>query len=215
MRWVLFIFLLLTASCREIIHVEEIKKISGYQIDGLVTNAGGTPLENVSIYLYYETFKISNTPIDTVEAVVSDSNSIVSFTVVDINGKTVKTLFTGKLQVGLIPRVTWDGYITNNIKAQSGYYIIRIIIDTVIVKESPIIIDGSLYTKTNKEGGFTILNQNLPVGKIFDKYNSQNKYIGTYSVAPSVFLEVHYNSIKKTGRVNLKKDLITKVNITI
>ncbi|MBU1299901.1 MAG: hypothetical protein QME25_04040 [Bacteroidota bacterium] len=215
MRLAVFIFLLLTTSCREIIYVDEVEKISGYQINGFVTNTGGTPLENVEINLYYEKIKISNIPIDTVQAAVKDSNSIVSFVVVDVNGRAVKNLFTGKLPVGPIPRVTWDGYISPDIKAQPGYYVIQISIDNIIIKESPVIIDGSLVAKTDRQGSFVILNEKLPVGKIFDRYDSPNKYLGTYSVATSVILELFYGSIKKTGRVNLKKDIVTKVNITI
>lgn len=214
MRWLVIIFLLLITSCREIILVDEVEKISGYQINGSVTNQSGTPLANVNVRLYYDEKRISYSPADTVIAVVTDTNRIATVQVFSVSDILVRTLFSGKMRLGVVPRYSWDGRNDKGIEVASGYYLIRYKFDTVVVKESPVVIDGKLTAQTDSSGRFVIRNENLPVGKTYDKY-IQNTFQGEYLIGSSVILELISGSSVKTGRVNIKKDVITKVNVTM
>jgi hypothetical protein len=72
-----------------------------------------------------------------------------------------------------------------------------------------------LIARTDHDGLFIIADEYLPVGKIFDEYDNQDKYIRTISIASTVILELNYGAVQKVGRVNLEKDMVTKVNISM
>lgn len=214
-RILFFIFSsFLVISCREIILVEEENKISGYQINGIVTTSSGTPIESVMVYLSYDKIKISSTPLDTFNLYISDPNINVVVNVYDISDEFIKILFSGKLPVGPVSRFNWFGELDSINVAPSGYYKIRIYFNNQLVKEYPIIVEGNLTAISNKKGEFFIYNKNLPIGKLFDIYDYQNRYIGTYKIVESVLLELEYRTYIKRGYVNLNQNKITKVNVT-
>jgi hypothetical protein len=215
MRWLAFISLVFFVSCREILPVEQEEITDGYLIKGNVTNQSGTPLENVDVILYYETNWYSDSPSDTNIAVVTDTSKIVTIEVVTLKNIIAKKLFKGKMPLGPIPRYSWNGYYDNGSSAVAGYYLIRYMLDTVVLKESPVVVDGTLIARTDHDGLFIVGNDYLPVGKFFDEYDNQDKYIRTLSIAPTVILELNYGTAQKVGRVNLEKDVVTKVNITM
>lgn len=209
------LFLFTVNSCREIIPFDDGDSISGYQINGLVTNASGTPLVNVSVYLSYEYIKISNTPIDTITVAVVNDSSMVSIDALSEKKNIIRNLFSGWRRTGPIPRYTWNGEVTNNVFVPPGYYFIRYSVDSEIKKEVPIIIERSKIASTDSVGKFIITNANLPVDKIIDRYDTADRYLGTYAVTQWVFLELFHGSTYRRGRVELKKNVITRVSITM
>lgn len=202
-------------SCREIIPFDDSDSITGYQINGYVSNASGTPLGDVSVFLSYEYVKISNTPLDTIVVAVVKDSSLVSIDVLSENKKLIKNLFTGWRSTGLLPRYTWSGEVSNNLFVSPGYYYIRYSIDSEIKKEVPITVERTKTASTDSVGKFIIPNINLPVNKIVDRYDTSNRYLGTYVVTEWVFLELYHGSAYRRGRVELKKDVITRVSITM
>jgi hypothetical protein len=215
MRWLFFIIAAAFLSCREILPVEGEEKTDGYLIKGIVTNQSGTPLENVDIKLYYETNWYSNSPTDTIVAVVTDTTKFVTVEVVSNKNVLVKKLFTAKLPFGPIPRPFWDGTDIIGRSVVPGLYTMRYLLDTLILKESPVIVDGTLTARTDADGLFLITNDNLPIGKIIDEYDNQNKYLRTVTISSSVILELFYGIASKVGRVELTKDVVTHVNVTM
>jgi hypothetical protein len=133
MRWLAFISLMFFLSCREILPVEPEEITDGYLIKGNVTNQSGTPLENVDVILYYETNWYSDSPSDTNIAVVTDTTKFVTIEVVTLKNIAVKKLFTGKMPLGPIPRYSWNGYNDNGGLVAAGYYLIRYMLDTVVL----------------------------------------------------------------------------------
>lgn len=216
MKYSLAILFLFTAiSCREIIPFDDGDIITGYQINGLVSNASGTPLADVRVYLSYEYVKISNTPIDTISLIVVKDSSLVSIDALSENKNVLRNLFIGWRRTGLIPRYTWNGGVANNQFVPSGYYFIRYSVDSEIKKEVPIIVERTKTASTDSNGIFIIPKEYLPVNKVIDRYDIADRYFGTYSVAEGVFLELYHGNIYRRGRVELKKDVITRVSITM
>lgn len=216
MKYFLVPFFLFTAiSCREIIPFDDSDSITGYQINGLVTNASGTPLADVSVFLSYEYVRISSTPIDTIVVVVVKDSSLVSIDALSEKKTVIRNLFTGWRRTGPIPRYTWSGEISNNVFVPPGYYFIRYSIDSEIKKEVPITVERTKTASTDSVGKFIIPNQNLPVNKIIERYDTSDRYLGTYTVTEAVFLELYHGSTYRRGRVDLKKDVITRVSITM
>lgn len=214
MRWFVFFFLALLLSCREILPVEQEENITGYQINGSVTNQSGTPIPNVNVLLYYDEQKISNTQTDTTVAFVTDTNQVVTIQVFSMKSNLVRTLFTNKMAIGPIPRFSWDGLNGNGVEVPSGFYLVRYRIDTAVVKESPVVIDGNISSRTDSNGRFVVPNEYLPVNKTYDKY-LQDTFQGVYLIGSTVVLELVSGTSVKTGRVYLKKDKVTKVSITM
>ncbi|MDI6802844.1 MAG: hypothetical protein QME58_03230 [Bacteroidota bacterium] len=216
MKYILVPFFLFTAiSCREIIPFDDSDSITGYQINGLVTNSSGTPLADVSVFLSYEYIKISNTSIDTIVVVVVKDSSLVSIDALSEKKTVIRNLFYGWRRTGPISRYTWSGEISNNVSVPAGYYFIRYSIDTEIKKEVPITVERTKTASTDSVGKFIITNINLPVNKIIDRYDTSDRYLGTYAVTEWVFLELYHGSIYRRGRVELKKDVITRLSITM
>lgn len=215
-RILFFIFSSLALiNCREIILFENEENITGYQINGMVSTASGSPIESVKVYLSYENIKISSTPLDTFDLYISDPNINVVVNVHNISDEFIVNIFSGKLPVGPVQRFKWNGELDSVNYAPSGYYKIRVYFNNQIVKEYPIIVEGNLTAISNKKGEFFIYNKNLPVGKLFDKYDHLNRYLGTFKILESVLLELEYRSFIKRGYVNLTYNKITKVNVTL
>lgn len=214
MRWFAFFFLALLLSCREILPVEQEENITGYQINGSVTNQSGTPILNVNILLFYDEQKISNTQTDTTVAFITDTNQVVTIQVFSVKNILVRTLFINKMTIGPVPRFSWDGLNDKGVEVTSGLYLVRYRIDTAVVKESPVVIDGNISARTDSNGCFVIPNEYLPVNKTYDKY-LQDTFQGAFLIGSSVVLELVSGTSVKTGRVYLKKDKVTKVNITM
>jgi hypothetical protein len=214
MRWLFCILLIALFSCREIIPVETEEKISGYQINGSVTNQSGTPIQNVNVVLYYDTEEISDTQMDTATAFVTDTSQIVTVEIFNVNNILVKKIFFGKMNIGLVPQLFWNGLNDKGDEVVSGYYIMRYKIDSSVVKESPLIVDGHVSARTDSIGRFIISNDCLPVGKIYDRY-LQNNFQGAYIISPSVVLTLIDGNLERSGRVYLNKNAITDVNITL
>lgn len=214
LRVLLILLLIIFISCREIIPFETEEKINGYQINGLVTDYSGRPLDSVLVYLFYSLRKISSNPIDTTNIIIRDTNDIVSVDVYDVEGNFVKNILKSNLPAGLLPRYNWNGEIAPNIYAESGFYKIIITINNHRIKEYPILVQGTLTSQSDSSGRFYIYNKNLPIGKIYDYYDYQNRYTGTFIIEPYVILELVYKGKLKRGSLSLQKDQITKVTVS-
>ena len=177
-------------SCREVLPVSvSPPTVQGYQLNGVVYSTNGVALENVEVRLYYNFRQVGYSPIDTQKVVITNSQSIYNVAVVTPAYEYVNQIFYGHFQVGTTPRATWNGLDQYGNPVPSGKYLIRYMIDTVVVKYSTVIINGHLTATTDHQGRFTLASDRLPVGEQFDYYNTENTFIGTYQVDSLVFLD--------------------------
>lgn len=188
MRYALLgLLCLIIISCRELEPLTGSQVIDGYQIDGRVTTVNGVPIDSVEVKLYYYYTYFSSTPIDTIPVVVTDSLKVVDISVVDRKFRFIRTIFFGLWgRTGIIPRIYWNGRDLNNQPVLSGLYYIQYIVDTVLVKSSPVIVDGHVTAITDNRGRFSIVNYNLPIGSVFDVYNDDDSFYGVMKVLPKV-----------------------------
>lgn len=209
------VFCLVLLSCRDIQPVESDTIISGYQLNGVVTTANGVPVEDVEVRLYYNYTLVRTTPIDSVPVVVTDSTDIVDIAVYTQRYEFVRQLFLSYLPVGLVPRARWDGRDTSGTPVPSGKYLIRYVVDTVIVKYSPVLISRNHTSTTDSFGRFIIPTDRFPIGELFDFYDSQNSYTGTYTVNPHIGLEFRKLNFRTSYSIELLKDQITSIVFTL
>ena len=198
-------------SCREVQLLDVDITISGYQLNGTVTTPNGVPVEGVTVRLFYEEVYAGSAPIDTQQVIVTNASKPVDIAVYTPNYQFVRQLFLGYQPVGVLGRWTWTGYDQNDKLVPSGKYLIRYVVDTVIVKYSPVLVDGHLTAVTDGFGRFTISAAQLPVGQLFDFYDQVNSYQGTYEVIPVIDLILRKSSTQTIHQaIGLTKDRITK-----
>lgn len=212
MRVFLLLFCFAALSCREIDPYYNPDDIEGYQVDGILTTDNGLPIDSASVELYYYFRYYSDEPIDTIQAVVTDSSQLVDISVYTADYEFIKTLFSGPARMtGPLPRYSgWDGYDWRGVPMPSGKYLVRYKIDTSVIKYSVIILHGQVTTFTDQRGMFTIPNENLPVGELFDIYYPSGQYYVTYQVEERIAL-VFTRGDRHTDylTLNLQKDKIT------
>jgi hypothetical protein len=212
-RWLLIV---LALGCREIQPLDVSTVIEGYELDGTVTTVNGVPIEGVSIRLWYDYRYVGDSPADTVTVVVTDSTKIVDVAVYTPDLRFVKQLFLGYRPTGPLSRFRWDGLDQFGGPAPSGKYLVRYAVDTVVVKFTPVVIDGRVTAVTDARGRFTLKGSQLPVGEVFDFYLGPNAYEGTYAIAPLIGLDLLKSSrVKRYGSITLLKNRITTSNFTL
>ncbi len=175
-------------SCREILPVQTTSSAVGYQFDGIVTTASGLAFPGVQVRLYYEYQLVSETQTDTIPVIVRDSTRIVDIAVYTPRYAFVRELFLGYRPVGPVPRALWDGLDASGNSVPSGEYLIRYVVDTAIVKYSPVIVDGHTSAVTDANGRFVIPNDRLPVGAVADFYDLDGTFAGAFEVLPVIDL---------------------------
>jgi hypothetical protein len=199
-------------SCREIQPFGgSVTPIRGYQLDGEVTTSTGVPVEGVDVRLYFNYQYVSDTPVDTQTVYVRDPSRPVDIAVYTRDFLFVKQLYLGYKPAGPLPRWTWDGFDAAGKPVPGGKYFIRYVVDTVIVKYSPVIVDGHVTATSATGGMFSIGSSNLPIGDSFDLFDQYNTYAGTYEVVPAIDISLRKGnaSASYTG-IQLNTNQITK-----
>jgi len=203
-------------SCRDIQPVQPSSATSGFQLKGVVTTPDGLPLSGVEIRLYYNYDFVRDTPIDTQQVIVRDSSKIVDVAVYTPTYQLVQELFLGYRSTGPVPRYSWNGLDYTGALVPSGKYLLRYVVDTVVVKYSILIVEGHPTALTDTNGRFTITSDRLPVDEVFDHYLSNNTYEGTYIVLPSIDIILRKSPLSKTYTdIALERNRVVSVAFTL
>ena len=197
-------------SCRDIQPFEPPSQIVGYFLEGTVTSSNGVPISDVDVKLYYTNKRVGGTPIDTQLVVVTSATHIVDVAVYTAGYAFVRQLFLGYRSPGVLPVYRWNGLDENGASAGSGKYLIRYVVDTSIVKYSPVIIDGQLTARTDIFGHFTLGMKNLPIDERFDIYDSFGVFYGVYEVEPEIEIGLRkFTTSRRYTSIALTKDKTT------
>ncbi len=207
--WYIGICCIICFSCREIQPFTPPAVINGYQITGNVTTANGIALDSVDIRLYFNFAHYTNSPIDTQRVYVTDPSKTLDISVYDPKNVYIRNLFLGFRPVGIVPRAYWNGLDQYGKPAPSGSYNIRYVIDTAVVKQSAVIIDGHSTATTDAFGNFTITNEHFPVGQIIDRYDSAGAYIATDRILSNVILEFNKFNLHAVYEIELEPNQIS------
>ena len=203
-------------SCRDIQPYEPPADVQGYRLDGIVTSSNGIPLGNVKINLYYYYDYYSTTPIDTQKVIVRPTTKVVDVAILNAAYVFVRQLYLGYHAPGPLLPILWDGLDAQGAPVPSGKYLMRFVLDNLLVKYTTIIIDGNVTSVTDSMGRFSIRGENLPIGAIFDSYFSNNTYDATYIVLPEVDLLItQSNKQKLYSAIQLNNNLITTIAMTL
>lgn len=201
---------LITLACREIQPPLESQSIKGYQFNGIVTTDNGYRLPGVNISLYFWYDKIGETPTDTQQVIVTNVTQIVDISVFTLKYDLVRTIyFDRRSRTGPIPRFFWDGKDDNKEHVASGMYLIRYYVGDSVIKYTPVVVEGHVTAESDGNGTFTIGNDNLPIGKLFDYYDSIGTFKGVNRILPKITLKLQrYDRGSKYSTTELMKDKI-------
>lgn len=187
--------------------------ITGYQIEGTMTDGLKRPLVGVSMRMYYDPTYVGSDSVPNRSYTPQAASEFVLVRVYNSGGLFVKLLFQGTISDTAIT-VLWDGRDAGGGPAPSGLYSVRYSVGSVVRASYPFIVDGNVTAVTDTAGFYTIGNINLPIGSIVPYYNGTT-FLGWYRIDPSVFLEVQAPSLSRTYHIALDVNVITEFSLII
>lgn len=209
------VMLVMFSSCREIRSLEPDDVTDGYELRGRVTSQNGIPLDSVAVTLHYDVSFVSPMVVDTIPVVVRDSTKILFVAVFTPGNRYVRELFFGFRQTGPVPRFRWDERDDNAVIVPSGGYVVRYVVDTVIVKNVRVLADGNISAYTDENGEFVLTNDRFPIGQEFGLFTAQDEYAGLYNVRNEVELRFTKGTFVSTYVVTMNVNTITRSTFTL
>lgn len=205
------------SSCRDIQPpFSSVQSITGYQLSGRVTTANGIPLDSVQVILYYNYDYVGSSPMDTQQVIVDSLSQIIDVSVYTPNIRYVRRLYHGIMQPGPVPRFRWNGRDDDGIPVPSGKYLIRYTIDSVTVKDSPVLVQGHVTTISDPLGRFVLGNERLPIGEKFDFYGSDGSFSGVARLIPYIDIELFKQGLHGSfSNISLTQGSITSGSFTL
>ena len=208
-RLLLITFVL--SSCREIEPVSPGEMFSGYQLNGIVTNSSGIPLEGIEFRMFYE-YVNGFSPRDTGRVLVSDTVTAIQVEVFDSEGSRLRS-FSVVPSPGYLQRNIWDQKDSTARDVKSGLYGIIVYFNGNFARQYTWVVDGNVSAVTDRDGQFTIPKSCLPIANIVDLYNPQGSYTGTSEIIATIRLSSP--GVPGSIFVTLSLNQITRIIITL
>lgn len=189
--------------------------IQGYQVEGYVTDRLGVPMRNVRIALWYDFVPFgTNTP-PSRSLYVDDSSKSILLRALDLRGRIVKVVYSGKAPVGELD-YSWNNTDSLGRAVPSGVYQVELRLDNVVRNSYTVIVNGAVTAVTDSLGHYIIGNDYLPVDFApAPLYSSDGKrFLGNYKIAPFIGLDFQFDIVRRIS-VTLKKDEITRTDLRL
>jgi hypothetical protein len=175
-----------------------------YGLSGRVRSANGVAIESVAVRISYNLEQYDTTQLDTVNIVVNSRLHFYTVDVYNVHGAHVRKLYSDYPQLGTFPRFSWNARDDSNHYVRSGKYFIRYARDTEILKIVPCLVDGLVTAYTDADGNFTVGEDNLPIGELFDLYNYSGTFAGVYQVTRDVTIDLSKATLHQGYTVTLQ-----------
>lgn len=202
-------FITLLGCERELPYVAPAEKpISGYQLEGYVTDRLGIPLKGVRVGLWYDYEFVDATRPPAPTFYVDDSTKVARVQVLSRYKKIVAVLFVGKTNVGNLD-TEWDNRDSRGALVSSGVYTVEFSMNDVPRASFSVVVDGSVTATTDSLGHYVIPGENLPVG-----FYPVARSGGSYRITPLVGLEL-YLDIHRGTSLTLTQDQVTRRDFII
>jgi hypothetical protein len=191
------------------------KPITGYQIEGYVTDHLGVPLKGIRVAVWYDYDFVDTIRPPSSSFYVDDPTKPARIRVLDHNQKVVAVVFDGLAPVGLL-NLQWDKRDPSGSPMPSGVYTVEFSLGGVSRVSYVVVIDGAVTAVTDSLGHYVIPDVRLPVGFYpVPRYSStDSQFLGNYQITPFVSLEL-YLDIHRGTTVNLTKDQVTRRDFVI
>jgi hypothetical protein len=187
-------------------------QISGYQIEGTVTDPVGNPIPNVTVKLFYE---FGYTPADTNASrwyFVGNSTVFTQAIVVDGNDQVIRALTAPTKYYGLF-QALWDGKDSSRAVVPSGIYRVEYVVGGQIVFLYNQIVDGGTVAMTDSSGHYLVSTKYLPIDFSTDPLFYFDPYVVNLPISNNVFVRFAYPSHVREMEVTVNKNVNTVVNV--
>ncbi len=191
------------------------QSITGYQVEGYVTDRFGIPVKNVRVALWYDFSPLGNTIPPSRSLFVDDTGKTVLLRALDNQNRVLKVLFTGRAPVGELD-YAWNNTDSLGRKVPSGVYKIEFRLGGVIRNTYTVLVNGAVSAVTDSLGRYLIPNENLPVGfSPVPLYSTDGRrFLGNYQITPFIILEFNLDFLRRVS-LTLKKDEITRFDLRL
>jgi hypothetical protein len=191
------------------------KPITGYQIEGYVTDHLGVPLKSIRVALWYDYEFVDTVRPPSTSFYVDDPTKTARIRVLDRNQKVIAVVFEGLAPVGLM-NLGWNKRDPSGIPAPSGAYTVDFSLGGVSRASYIVVIDGAVTAVTDSLGHYVIPDVRLPVGFYpVPRYSATDStFVGNYQITPLVHLEL-YLDIHRGTTLTLTKDQVTRRDFAI
>jgi len=188
----------------------------GYKVQGTVTDRIGNPVVGVNVRVWYDYDLVDRNPAPPKDFTVTDSTKTVSVIVRNRADQVIRTIFSGTLPPGN-RTYDWDMKNVNGNDPPAGMYAVHYLVDGVSQKSYSVMVSGTVVSLTDVQGQYTIPDDNLPIGFYPVPIYSPDKsvYFGNHRIGPSVRLAFTTTARAKEVVVNLSKNVVKKVDVTL
>ncbi len=189
--------------------------ISGYQIEGYVTDKLGIPVKGLKIALWYDLDYVdSNTP-PSRQFLIDDTTKLARVVVLDQQNRLRRVLFQGRAKLGYLD-FEFDLRDSAGVLLPTGIYTISFSMNGAAKGTYSQVINGAVTTVTDSLGHYTVRNEFLPIGFYPAPVYTGNgvTFIGNYQISQYVILEF-YLPLHRSASVSLTKDRITRFDYRI
>jgi hypothetical protein len=189
--------------------------ISGYRIEGYVTDKLGIPIKGLKIALWYDLEYIDSNPPPSRQFLVDDTTKVARVVVLDQQNRVRRVLFQGRAKRGLLD-FEFDRRDSAGVLLPTGIYTISFSMDGATKGSYYQVINGVVTTVTDSLGHYIIPNEFLPIGFYPAPIYAGNgiTFIGNYQISPYVVLEF-YLPVHRSASVALTQDQITRFDYRI
>jgi hypothetical protein len=210
----LLVLVLMIAGCQRQIPIIESPTISGYEVQGTVTDQVGNPIPSVRVFVDYDWDAVPTVTAATRTYFVSDPSTLVAADVVDWSGRVVRILSAPRPHYGAYQEV-WNGKDSAGILPPSGIYYVRYLLNGVVSFTYSQLVSGGQVAATDAQGQYTILPQNLPIDSTSVPYFSpyDSTYVGSIVILNDVVLTYSYPNHFHQIQRSLDKGQVSIVNV--
>jgi hypothetical protein len=189
--------------------------ISGYQLEGYVTDRLGIPVKDLRIALWYDYSPVDDQTVPSRQFAITDSTKAIRVRVLDPENKVRCVLFEGLSRVGT-REFQWDRKDSLGQDVASGVYRVEFSAGGIVRGSYTAIVDGAISAVTDSFGHYLIPNSSIPVGFFpAPLYSSSDtKFIGNYIILSDVRLEFILGN-HRSAIVNMNRDLVTRFDFRI
>ena len=187
--------------------------VSGYRIEGTITDGLRRPLVGVPIRLFYDPTFVGTDSIPTMSYLLQAVNEFVRVLVYTSSGQFVRSLFAQTVTDTAIV-IIWDQRSDAGVPVASGLYSVQYRVGSEIRKSYDVIVDGNITATTDSAGFYSVNETNLPVGAVVQYYNGLT-FLGWYRLEPSVFLQIDAPTLNRIYHVALEKNIVTEFSLIV